>query len=83
VVDVSPDAYRLQTGRLTSSQFGPLRDGTAEGQFHFVWPNLKVYSYPGPRSLAIGPVVPRGPERSAGFLDYVGHFDRLVAEALA
>jgi phenylpropionate dioxygenase-like ring-hydroxylating dioxygenase large terminal subunit len=70
VVDVSPDAYRLQTGRLTSSQFGPLRDGTAEGQFHFVWPNLKVYSYPGPPNLAVGPVAPRGPERSAGFLDY-------------
>jgi Ring hydroxylating alpha subunit (catalytic domain) len=70
VVDVSPDAYRLQTGRLTSSQFGPLRDGSAEGQFQFLSPNLKVCSYPGSANLAVGPVVPRGPERSAGFLDY-------------
>src|SRR3954453_8942518 len=40
VVDVSPDAYRLETDELTSSQFGPTKngDGPVEGQFHWVWP---------------------------------------------
>ena len=79
VVDVSPDAYELEAHGLVSSQFGPLRDGdrsfaaggeVARGQFHFVWPNLKLNVFPGRPNLSIGPVWPLGPERSGGFLDY-------------
>jgi phenylpropionate dioxygenase-like ring-hydroxylating dioxygenase large terminal subunit len=68
--EVSPDAYRLEpTGEYVLSQFAPSRtDG--EGQFHFVWPNLKVNVYPGPGNLSIGPLLPVGTERSRGFLDY-------------
>jgi choline monooxygenase len=72
VVDVSPDAYRLETHELSSSQFGPTKDGSGqvEGQFHWVWPATKVYVLPGPPNLAAGPVAPLGPERSSGWLDY-------------
>ena len=68
--EVSPDAYRLEpTGEHVLSQFAPSRtDG--EGQFHFVWPNLKLNVYPGPGNLSIGPLLPAGPERSRGYLDY-------------
>jgi choline monooxygenase len=68
--EVSPDAYRLETtGELVFSQFAPSRT-EGEGHFHFVWPNLKVNVYPGPGNLSIGPLLPAGPERSSGFLDY-------------
>ncbi len=76
VVDVSPDAYRLETGAYSSSQFGPTRsgDGSApdqvEGQFHWLWPVTKLYTLPGPPNLAAGPLVPLEPERTAGRLDY-------------
>ena len=72
VVDVSPDAYRLETDELTSSQFGPTKtgEGPVEGQFHWVWPTTKIYVLPGPPNLAAGPVTPLGPERSSGWLDY-------------
>ena len=78
LVDVSPDAYRLEADGLVFNQFGPLRDGrgayaggeVARSQFHFVWPNLKINIYPGRPNLSIGPVFPSGPGRSAGFLDY-------------
>ena len=68
--EVSPDAYRLEpSAEYVLSQFAPSRtDG--EGQFHFVWPNLKVNVYPGAGNLSIGPLLPSGPERSRGFLDY-------------
>ena len=71
-VDVSPDAYRLETAVWTSSQFGPTRDGPApvEGQFHWLWPVTKAYALPGPPNLVAGPLVPRGPERTYGFFDY-------------
>jgi choline monooxygenase len=72
VVDVSPDAYRLETHALGSSQFGRTKngDGPVEGQFHWLWPATKVYALPGPPNLAAGPVGPIGPERTRGFLDY-------------
>src|SRR3954466_11940817 len=66
VVDVSPDAYRLETGTWTSSQFGPLGPGleggaVPEGQFHWIWPVTKLYAMPGPQNLAVGPAAPLGP----------------------
>ena len=88
VVDVRPDAYRLETHQRSSSQFGPLRDRgpaghradvVAEGQFHWLWPVTKLYVLPGPPNLAAGPLTPLGPECTAGFLDYF--FPEEVSEA--
>jgi choline monooxygenase len=78
-VDVSPDAYRLATDGLTSSQFGPLRaerdsflsDGeVGRSQFHFLWPSFGINVFPGRPNLSCGPMIPVGPERTARFLDY-------------
>ena len=69
-VDVSPDSYLLQRRRWHLSQYAQARGNGARGQFHFVWPNLKLNVYPGRPNLSIGPVWPEGPERSRGFLDY-------------
>jgi choline monooxygenase len=78
-VDVSPDAYRLTSDGLTSSQFGPLRDDgdsflaggeLPRSQFHFVWPNFGINVFPGRPNLSCGSIVPIGPERTARFLDY-------------
>src|SRR5690242_8369959 len=66
LVDVDPDAYRLEVGNGgVLSQFGE-----PSCQFHLVWPALKVIVYPGVTNLSLGPVWPVGPERTAGFLDY-------------
>ena len=70
VVDVSPGEYVLQRHRWHSSQLLHARGNGARGEFHFLWPNLKVNVYPGRPNLSIGPVWPEGPERSRGFLDY-------------
>ena len=71
VIDVSEDEYLLRQHRWHMSQYAHVRnDGDARGEFHFVWPNLKVNVYPGRPNLSIGPVWPEGPERSLGFLDY-------------
>ena len=81
VVDVSADAYRLETHELGSSQFGPTKrgEGAVEGQFHWLWPTTKVYALPGPQNLAVGPLAPLGPEATTGFLDYF--FPEDVGEA--
>ena len=79
VVDVSADAYELQSDGLTSSQFGHLRAGDASafsggeiphGQFHFLWPNFGLNIFPGSPNLSCGPMIPVDPERTARFLDY-------------
>ena len=80
LVDVAPDAYRLSAEGLTSSQFGPLRDGDttspfaageiARGQFHFLWPSFGLNVFPGHPNLSCGPILPAGPERTHRFLDY-------------
>jgi phenylpropionate dioxygenase-like ring-hydroxylating dioxygenase large terminal subunit len=68
--DVDPDEYRLErSSAQVLSQFAPSR-GEGEAQFHFVWPNLKLNAYAGTPNLSIGPILPAGPERSTGFLDY-------------
>ena len=68
--DVDPDSYRLEpSGKHVLSQFAPAH-GTGEGQFHFVWPNLRLNVYAGTANLSIGPLLPAGPERSTGFLDH-------------
>jgi phenylpropionate dioxygenase-like ring-hydroxylating dioxygenase large terminal subunit len=80
VVDVSPDAYRLEQGAWFSNQYGPLRerpagefDATGEverGQFHFLFPNTTINVMPGRPNLSIGPVIPLTAERTYRFLDY-------------
>jgi phenylpropionate dioxygenase-like ring-hydroxylating dioxygenase large terminal subunit len=79
LVDVSPDAYRLESDGMTSSQFGPVRDSAhtslADGelprsQFHFLWPNTGLNVFPGRPNLSIGPILPAGVERTERFLDY-------------
>jgi phenylpropionate dioxygenase-like ring-hydroxylating dioxygenase large terminal subunit len=87
LVDVSPDAYRLESDGLTSSQFGPVRDSAtplADGevsrsQFHFLWPNTGLNIFPGRANLSIGPILPAGVERTERFLDYF--FGEYVDEA--
>jgi len=86
--DVDQDAYRLEpTGEHVLSQFAPARgESEGEGQFHFVWPNLKLNVYAGRPNLSIGPLLPAGPERSTGFLDYFfapGAEDGWVEELMA
>jgi choline monooxygenase len=80
LLDVSADAYRLETSNFFSSQYGPLRgngstpyDAEGEitrGQFHFLWPNLKLNIEPGRPNLSIGPLLPEGPGKTVGFFDY-------------
>jgi choline monooxygenase len=73
LVDVDPDAYRLEAGDGVWSQFGERRadgDGSPSCHFHLVWPALKVNVFPGFANLSIGPVWPVGTEHTAGVLDY-------------
>ncbi|HET9287027.1 MAG TPA: aromatic ring-hydroxylating dioxygenase subunit alpha [Gaiella sp.] len=79
-LNVSPEAYGLEARGRLASQFGVTRNGgggvydasgQVEGaQFHLLFPGTVVNVMPGPPNLSIGPVVPRGPERTYRFLDY-------------
>jgi phenylpropionate dioxygenase-like ring-hydroxylating dioxygenase large terminal subunit len=79
-LDVSKAGYLLETGRWSSSQFGPPRNGgngvydatgaVTRGQFHFLFPNTVINTMPGHLNLSIGPIVPRAPERTYRYLDY-------------
>ena len=80
LVDVAPDAYRLEVGETFSSQFGELReqrlapykvDGEVRhSQFHFIWPNTGINIFPGRSNLSIGPMLPTSPGRTDRLLDY-------------
>jgi phenylpropionate dioxygenase-like ring-hydroxylating dioxygenase large terminal subunit len=80
MVDVSPDAYRLEVSETYSTQLGPLRTNgkqaydpvgeVARSQFHFVFPNVGINIFPGRPNLSIGPINPLGATRTARFLDY-------------
>jgi choline monooxygenase len=70
LVDVSPDAYRLEVGTWHSTQIGSSRDGEGRSHFHFVWPNTGVNVFPGAANLSIGPILPASPGRTERFLDY-------------
>jgi choline monooxygenase len=71
VVDVSPDSYRLEPHTTFASHHVRLRDGDGMGgQFHLIWPNIKVNVMPGAPNLSIGPLMPVDPGRTDGFLDY-------------
>jgi phenylpropionate dioxygenase-like ring-hydroxylating dioxygenase large terminal subunit len=73
------DDRRLETeaAGLRASQFNPappdldVGDGPDRGQFHLLFPSLKVNAEPGrAANLSIGPVWPVAPDRCRGFLDY-------------
>jgi phenylpropionate dioxygenase-like ring-hydroxylating dioxygenase large terminal subunit len=71
VVDVSPGAYRLEPHPTFASHHVRLRDGGGtDGQFHLIWPNVKVNVMPGAANISIGPLVPVEPGRTEGYLDY-------------
>jgi len=70
VVDVSPDSYRLEPHPTFASHHVRLRDGEGGGQFHLVWPNIKVNIWPGAPNLSIGRLLPISPGQTDGFLDY-------------
>ena len=79
-LDVSPDAYGLDARGRLATQIGPPRNGgggvydavgeVERGQFHLLFPGTVVNVMPGRPNLSIGPVVPRGAERTYRFLDY-------------
>ena len=66
----------MEASGLRASQFNPahpdfdVAGGLAQGQFHLLFPSLKVNVEPGPANLSIGPVWPVAPDRCRGFLDY-------------
>ena len=70
VVDVRPDAYELESHATFASHYAVARDGEATGQFHLVWPALKLNVMPDRPNLSIGPLTPVSPSRTEGFLDY-------------
>jgi choline monooxygenase len=60
-----------------ASQAGPPKPSGAfaaaeieRGQFHLLFPSTVVNVMPGRPNLSIGPIVPRGVDRTARFLDY-------------
>jgi len=85
LIDVDPDSYVLETSRWSSSQFGPVHPdvdtGTRErlpyvpegpirsSQFHFVWPNWTLNTFPGPENLRVLVFEPMGPERTRTYVD--------------
>ena len=81
LIDVDPDAYRLEADGLRMSQFGLLRDAprhelpyNPEGavrraQFHLLWPNLGINIEPGPPNLNLDVWLPDGPHRVRGWVD--------------
>ena len=79
LIDVDPDAYRLSSGRLYSSQYGPMQHGRERpyepvgevraSQFHFVWPNWTLNTLPGPAHVRVLVFQPLTADRTASFVD--------------
>ncbi len=99
LIDVDPDAYELAKARWSSSQFGPVnaRVETGNGrdlpyvpegpirasQFHYVWPNWTLNTFPGPANLRVLVFEPAGPERTRTYVDGFwapGTTDEVIAE---
>jgi len=98
VVDVDPDAYRLEADGLVLSQLAPARvprpgevlpyptDGEVRrAQFHLLWPNFGMNVEPGPPNLSVDVWLPDGPHRVRGVADrFFGEdVDDETAEAIA
>ncbi len=86
VMEVSPDAYVLESGRYWSRATTPLRvwpEGRQpslpydpagvidKGNFAFLWPNWTVVQNPGPRNVMAFYFVPKGPEKTVVVSDYM------------
>jgi phenylpropionate dioxygenase-like ring-hydroxylating dioxygenase large terminal subunit len=96
VMDVSPDAYLLETqgGRMTQHSaprpeprgaYDP-RGEIERGQFHLLFPGTVINVMPGRPNFSIGPIVPLAPERTHRFLDYfvaADASDAWIEESLA
>lgn len=85
VIDVSPDAYRLQVHDAVASQLGPVRPSALEGngkapydargdvvqsQYHHVWPNTTVNIGPGLPNISVERWVPIAPDLTLEVTDY-------------
>jgi phenylpropionate dioxygenase-like ring-hydroxylating dioxygenase large terminal subunit len=81
MVDVSPDAYELDSTETFFTHRAPVREnGVAaydlganeipRGQFHLVWPGIAMNIMPGRPNISIGPIRPLAPGRTLRFLDY-------------
>ena len=95
-MNVSPDAYLLEASASRMTQHGPPRaepsggydptGGVERGQFHLLFPGTVINVMPGLPNLAIGPMIPRGHEKTYRFLDYFvseGADDAWIEESLA
>ncbi len=85
VIDVAPDAYRLQVHPTFSSQVGPVRPSALEGngkapytprgdvtqaQYHFLFPATTINIAPGIPNLSIERWIPDGTRRTIEVTDY-------------
>jgi phenylpropionate dioxygenase-like ring-hydroxylating dioxygenase large terminal subunit len=90
VIDVDPDAYRLVSDGLVSSQFGTprlaalqgdthlpydARGEVAEAQYHLLWPTTTINIEAGRGNLSVDVTRPNGPGRSIGTTDYFFYED--------
>jgi choline monooxygenase len=71
-IDVHPERYRLASRPTFASHHVRSRGGptAVQGQFHMVWPAIKVNVMPGRPNLSIGPLLPTAADRTDGYLDY-------------
>ena len=89
-------AQRQEASGPRLSQFPPVHPaadtpydvtgGPPVAQYHILFPATKLNVNPGRPNLSIGPLWPRGPERTAGWLDYYfaeGTGEDWIAEMLA
>ena len=85
VIDVAPDAYRLQVHPTFSSQVGSVRESAlsgngkaaytprsdvAQAQYHFLFPVTTVNIAPGIPNLGLERYLPDGPARTIEVTDY-------------
>jgi choline monooxygenase len=90
VIDVDPDAYRLQCTGLVSSQFGSprvaalagdpglpydARGEVSEAQYHLLWPTTTFNVEAGRGNLSVDATRPNGPGRSIGTTDFFFYED--------
>jgi choline monooxygenase len=69
-VDVNPDRYVLEPHPTFGAQFCRAKATGERGQFHLLYPNTGINVFPGPPNLSIGPIAPRGTQRTQRYLDY-------------
>ena len=85
LIDVDPDAYKLSSNGLYSSQVAPVRSAAVaraddapydprgevtESQFHYLWPTFTLNVLPGPANMSALLFLPDGVERTRSIIDY-------------